>query len=313
MKKLLLLSIAFYFSGLLMNVMAQELTLTIVETHKDGETSISFDDGEYENDSIDKLDDDDLDMGWEGEDLNIMTSFTRFQNVTIPQGTTINSAVLTIYAHEDEEDEAIITVYGEAADNSAPFVETEALADRSFTSASVNWTCSDSWTMWQPYQSPDLTSIIQEIVNRPGWVSGNALTLFMKGEDQGASLLDNARDFESYENIEDPDDGGDGLQHPERVPTLVITYGSATGIKAQNANQALKIYPNPATTGIVKVSFENNGKSEVALLDIAGKVIYSETTESADVNMNLTQHKSGLYFVRVTSENASYTQKLIIE
>ena len=80
--------------------------------------SVSFDDGEYENDSIDKLDDDDLDMGWEGEDGNIMTSFTRFRNVTIPQGATINTAVLTIYAHEDEEDEAIITVYGEAGFNS---------------------------------------------------------------------------------------------------------------------------------------------------------------------------------------------------
>ena len=83
--------------------------------------------------------------------------------------------------------------------------------------------------MWEPYESPDLSPVIQEVIDREGWTPGNALTLFMKGEDQGASLLDNARDFESYENIEDPDDGGDGLHHPERIPSLEITYTPPVG------------------------------------------------------------------------------------
>ena len=89
------------------------LTLTIIETHKDGETSISFDDGGFENDSIDKVNDDDLDMGWEGEDLNVMTAYTRFQNVTIPRGATINSAKMAIIRQiiRDEIHQKYLQVY----------------------------------------------------------------------------------------------------------------------------------------------------------------------------------------------------------
>ena len=232
MKKVLLSTFALVLAGFMIAAYAQQtLTLKIIETGKDGETSISFDDGEYENDSIDKLNDDDLDMGWEGEAGNIMTCFTRFQNVTIPQGSVINSAVLQIYAHEDEPDPALINVYAEDIDDSPLFSETEALADRTMTEAKVDWDINEAWTMWEAYSSPDLAPVIQEVIDRPGWQSGNSLTLFMIGEDtQGYSLLDNARDLESYENIEDPSDGGDGLWHPERIPTLVIEYTPPAGV-----------------------------------------------------------------------------------
>lgn len=317
MKKLLLTTVLSLFAGLCISILAQEeLTLTIIETHVDGETSISFDDGEYENDSIDKLDDDDLDMGWEGDDLNIMTSFTRFQNVTIPQGATINSAILHIYAHEDEEDEAIVTVYGEAIDNSPIFNEDEALDDRTFTTASVDWTISDSWIMWEPYQSPDLSVIIQEIVDRTGWASGNSLTLFMQGEDQGASLLDNARDFESYENIEDPDDGGDGLHHPERIPTLVITYtAEGGGPSAINETELapFQVYPNPVINGTVFITFENEGTSEIRIFDITGNEVKYERTGFSSIRMDVSNFMSGLYLVKIYQNNNTYSKKLLID
>lgn len=312
MKRLLLSALVVFIGSLFFTVYGQELTLKIIETHKDGETSVSFDDGEYENDSIDKLDDDDLDMGWEGDDLNIMTSFTRFQNVTIPQGETIVSAILTVYAHEDEEDEAIITVYGEAVDNSEAFAEDEALADRTFTTAFVDWTCSDSWTMWESYSSPDLKSIIQEIVDRPGWASGNALTLFMQGEDQGASLLDNARDFESFENIEDPDDGGDGLHHPERIPTLVITYGEVSSINAQDTDQAANIYPNPVANGAITIDLPAS-VSSVRIFDVTGKLVFEESSVLHSITINTTDLTTGLYQVEVAKENILHYETLIVK
>lgn len=310
MKHMLRFSLIALLALAAMPALAQTVTLTIQETHLDGDVSVSFDDGEYENDSIDKLDDDDLDMGWEGEDLNIMTTFLRYRDVQIPQGATILSAVLTIYAHEDEADEAIITVYGEATDSTVSFTETEALADRDFTTASVPWVCSDSWTMWQPYSSPDLSVIIQEIVNRAGWVAGNPLTIFLQGEDQGASLLDNARDFESYENIEDPDDGGDGLHHPERIPTLVITYTTA-GV--EDVKQvAVSVYPNPAINHNLEIQLAAPIQGEASLHSMDGKCVQRMAISGQSMSMDISTLPKGVYVLKVSDGTIDRTQQVII-
>ena len=186
MKRILLTTLAFVLSGFVVVSIAQEtLFLRIIETGLDGETSISFDDGEYENGVIDKMNDDDLDMGWEGDDLNIMASFTRYQNVTIPQGTPIDSVTLVIYAHEQETAPAMITIVAEAADSTLMIPEDDTLANRTMTAASVRWEITEDWAMWEPYPSPNLATIIQELIDRPGWKSGNALTLFLIGENHG--------------------------------------------------------------------------------------------------------------------------------
>lgn len=311
MKRLLLFTAFAIFLNLNMSAQ-QTLTLTIIETHKDGDVSVSFDDGEYENDAIDKLDDDDLDMGWEGEDLNIMTSFTRFQNVSIPQGAVIESAILTIYAHEDEADDAYINVYAEAADNSAAFAETEMLADITWTTAMVDWDCTEPWTMWEPYSSPDLKTVVQEVVDRAGWQSGNALTLFMQGEDQGASLLDNARDFESFENIEDPEDGGDGKHHPERIPVLTVTYttGGASGI-SKVESKGFKVFPNPSN-GYVNIVLEKIA-SDISVYGVSGQLVKSIQPTSLNQELNLSDLQSGIYLIKVKTSGQTMVQKLKIQ
>lgn len=290
-----------------------ELILTIIETGKDGETSISFDDGEYENDSIDKLNDDDLDMGWEGDDGNIMTSFTRFQNVTIDQGTVIDSAVLIISAHEDESAEALVTVFGEAIDDSPMFGEKEALADRTFTSASVDWDITEDWTMWQPYHSPNLAPIIQEIVNREGWESGNSLTLFMQGEDQGASLLDNARDFESFENIEDPDDGGDGLHHPERIPTLKIFWGGTKVVERTLQPSLLNVYPNPVEDGILQVSSDDADPMTLSIFNTSGQLIKRYENLAPKTTLDVSELYEGLYIITTNQGEKVSSQKFLVK
>jgi hypothetical protein len=293
-----------------------ELILTILETGLDGETSISFNDGEYENDSIDKLNDDDLDMGWEGEDLNIMTAFTRFEDVTIPQGATIDSAVLVIYAHEDESAEALVTIYAEDIDDSPMFTETEALADRTMTSVSVAWDITEDWTMWEQYSSPNLAPVIQAVIDRPGWQSGNALTLFLMGEDQGASLLDNARDFESFENIEDPDDGGDGLHHPERIPTLKIFYGTATSIRKDRLevqdNSFITLYPNPVDNGLLHITSEKSGMMKVEIYNVTGRLVKLLEQDSPSMDLDVSDLHEGFYLVKTTQQGASDIQKVII-
>jgi hypothetical protein len=97
-----------------------------------------------------------------------------FTSVTIPQGTTILSAYLSLYTYLGSGD-ANFDLYGHAVDNAPSFgAGTQNLIDRArttntyFISLTNNTGC---------YQNLTCTSIVQEIVNNATWASGNNMTL----------------------------------------------------------------------------------------------------------------------------------------
>lgn len=112
----------------------------------------------------------------------------RFSELDIPQGVTITSARVEFKAARSTSDTASFTVYGEAADNSAPFQATSNnLSSRALTSAVLNW-APGAWTQGQDYSTDDIKDVIQEIVNRPDWCGGNALSLLITGSGTRAAV-----------------------------------------------------------------------------------------------------------------------------
>ncbi len=107
----------------------------------------------------------------------------RFQNITIPQGATVTSAYLEFTVDETDTESTNLTFHGENTDNSSPFTTANYnITNRSKTSSYVSWDNVPSWTtVGVTHQTPDLTSIIQEIINRPSWQSGNALAIIVNG------------------------------------------------------------------------------------------------------------------------------------
>ena len=108
----------------------------------------------------------------------------RFQNVTVPQGTTIDSAILSVLISSSAQDEPQHTIYGEASDNAVTFADAspDKPAERVPTTATVLWDVLDLGADGLTYFSPpDLKDIVQEIVNRAGWVSGNSLVIMIQG------------------------------------------------------------------------------------------------------------------------------------
>lgn len=100
-------------------------------------------------------------------------------NVTIPQGATIVSAVITFTSTEARSGAMTVTVHGQDVDNAAEFAATAAdISGRTLTTATVNWTPA-AWSIGVEYDSPNLASIVQEIVDRPGWASGNRLCIII--------------------------------------------------------------------------------------------------------------------------------------
>lgn len=121
----------------------------------------------------------------------------------IPQGSTITAAYIQYTANQDDASVVASTYFGEAADNSAPFVAGAAtfnMTTRTRTTATVNWAI-PAWTdgsRGAAQQTPSLVSIVQEIVNRPGWVAGNALAIMVDtptGQREAVGTADGAPDY----------------------------------------------------------------------------------------------------------------------
>jgi hypothetical protein len=109
----------------------------------------------------------------------------RFAGVDIPRGARIAAATLRLYALGVPGSSIEIRYAGEAADDSAPFVgSVENLSARGSTTRFVDDRPAP-WVANAYNPSPDLAAIVQEIVDRPGWAAGNALTIFV-GDDGSA-------------------------------------------------------------------------------------------------------------------------------
>ena len=119
----------------------------------------------------------------------------RFIGVTIPRGSTIDSAYFKVTSGRDD---AVITcrtrISGHDVDNSGTFTDKADFDDRYAnhrTTAIVDWNNIPAWTLNEygaDTFSPDIKAVIQEIINRDGWVSGNALSLFWEDFDDRSDL-----------------------------------------------------------------------------------------------------------------------------
>ena len=300
-----------------------EIPIAVTDTIVDNGVTFeaSSDDAEQENDQIDALFDDDLDAGWEGDpaDQNNLTAGLRFRGINLPKGAVIDSAFIQVWSHEGKsaEDVARITITGEATDNAQTFTEAALITSRPRTSASLLWEVAEEWDLWSMYQTPDLKAIVQELVNRNGWQAGNAIAFILEGENQGVTDVENAREFESYENIADPQDGGDGQNHPERRPRLVIYYSAGTSSVQTILSPAVKlltVYPNPTQPGTITLELNSEDAAEIKLFDARGQLM---TTAKSDFGKAVPFHTgnlpAGIYYLQATQGRELYAQRLVIK
>jgi hypothetical protein len=146
-------------------------------------------------------------------DKGVQTIGIRFNGVAIPQGATIGRAYVQFKTDERSTDATSLIVQGEATDSSAPFTRTSFnVSTRHRTAATASWS-PPSWMtigeMGLGQRTPDLAQIFQEIVNRPGWASGNSLVLIITGSGE--------RVAESYDGDRDG------------APLLHVEYRTAAG------------------------------------------------------------------------------------
>jgi len=111
----------------------------------------------------------------------------RFTNITIPSGATITSAYVRQKCSNATSGVTVKTrISAEKADNPATFDNKVAFDARwaNRTTARMNWDSIPGWTLNTFYNSPTtdgsttFASIIQEIIDRGGWNSGQSIVIF---------------------------------------------------------------------------------------------------------------------------------------
>ena len=140
----------------------------------------------------------DLDMGEQVVGL-------RFQDIQIEQGATITNAYIEFVSCDGSDTITTNLAIGvEDNDNALAFSASNPITSRTVTSE-VPWNGVPTYGSGVHYNSPDLTSLVQAVVDRSGWVRGNAMVFRITGSGE--------RDVYPYDNQSN---------NPNLAPKLVI-------------------------------------------------------------------------------------------
>ncbi len=144
--------------------------------------SMSTDDAEEEASGAVDLNSSDLELTFDGSN---QTVGIRFGAIPIPNGATILAASIQFTVDETPSDPTALVIQGESIDSAATFTSVDfSISSRPRTSASVPWNPAPwptTGAAGPDQQTPDLSTIVQEIVSRPGWAAGNSLAFIITG------------------------------------------------------------------------------------------------------------------------------------
>lgn len=148
-------------------------------------------------------------------DMKTVT-FVHFPDLPVPPQARILEAHIQFTSKYPERASASpvpsMTVEAEAADDSLP-ADKLAIGKRARTQAHVEWTVppwSATGEQGPDQRTPDLSSVVQEVVNRPGWQANNSiLFLFSKGKRRSAYPP--------------------SRKNPARAPVLTVRYRAGGG------------------------------------------------------------------------------------
>ena len=233
-------------------------------------------------------------------DVTNQTVGLRFPSVTIDQGATIATAYVQFEADEAQSEATSLVIQGEAADHAGTFTSTAGnISTRERTSASVSWTPA----AWEAVgeaganqRTPELKTVIQEIVSRAGWVSGNALAIIITGSGH--------RTARAYEG----GSAGAALLHIE-------VGGTKTAAASEpRPNFSLHAVSASPARGMLRVDFGlEQGPASLELLDVAGRRI--ELHDVGALGPGRHQQElgealpAGVYFVRLRQRNHAQVMK----
>jgi len=160
-------------------------------------------------------------VGYNGATNKQWGAGMRFTGIAIPNGATILSAFLTLRANATSADTVVRSrISAEQVDDAPTFADDGAAfaARWANRTAQVDWDDIEAWVNGNDYDSVDFKAVIQAIVDRVGWATGQDIVIFWEDfEDRSDSEAGHMRTAKAFE-------------HADNVPPkLTVTYTEAVG------------------------------------------------------------------------------------
>jgi lysophospholipase L1-like esterase len=98
---------------------------------------------------------------------------------------------------------------------------------------------------------------------------------------------------------------------PQGVTTVGLTtdYDAIFGINNNVNPSGINIYPNPASNSI---KIENALNSDVTIFNELGNMVKFQTKINQDQTIDITDLKSGVYYIRLSGDNSSFTRRIVV-
>ncbi len=125
----------------------------------------------------------------------------RFRGVNLPKNATITNAYIQFTADESNSASTELEISLHNNGNSPAFSNTNNVSNRSTFSSKVTWN-PNSWSSNQSgnsQQSPSLKTMVQSLVNKSDWISGNSASFIIKGKGVSLTSTSAKRVADSYE------------------------------------------------------------------------------------------------------------------
>ncbi len=174
-------------------------------------------------------------------DASLQTVGLRFAGVAIPPGHLVTAAWVQFRTDETGSGAVSLTLRGEASAHAATFTTASgSLSARPRTAEAVAWS-PPAWNTLDeagPNQrTPDLSVLIQAIIDGPGWASGNALALIVTGTGRRtADAFDGGFAPVLHVEFEMPDDFPPQLSLDAPAPNAAFAAGEAVAFAASSSD-----------------------------------------------------------------------------
>ena len=180
MKHPLMMKIAFFLAVTSMLVFAPAPVSAVTQIF---EVQVSASESDAEEDSAGavNLTDATLDLGGLYRKVAL-----RFANITLQKNAPITRAYIEFTTAAQDSTNTTFSIEAVAQDNPAVFTTgTFNVSTRPVYSQAVDWVMNYAWlTTDEVHQSADITALVQKLVDRSGWASGNAMAFVISnGED----------------------------------------------------------------------------------------------------------------------------------
>jgi hypothetical protein len=259
------------------------------------------------------LDSDDIDLVYDSKTSGNQTVGLMFRNLNIPSGSTITKAYVQFTTDKRTTNTCNLIIGGESTISPAGFSTLiKNLSSRSKTTASVSW-APLSWSVvgsqGTAQQTPEIKSIIQEIVNISGWDLSSNLVILITGS--------GTRTAESYE--------GSAAKAASLYVEFAAPAGSpqyalkSTPVKAQPlagellSSDDIQVFPNPVSD---KMNIRISGETQVdriVVYTIRGSLIVDRkvTKEQRSLELDCSTLSPGTYLLSIQSNKGNYPFRFI--